>query len=792
MFQNNVKIAFRSLWKNKGSTIINLFGLTAGLSSCLLIALFIKHELSFDKFQDKGSRIARVIMEYSFDGSPDSKKGNFTSTKVAPVFSRTFPEVEAAVRMDDRTTIVKYDDNLLNEKRFMFVDSSFFKVFQNTILSGNPENALNGPFKVVLSESTARRYFKNADPLGKTLLIGSDATPYEITGVIKDYPAESQVAFDFLASFSSLKQNQERSYFDANYTTYLLLKDKTAFSSLQNKITSFMKKEMAGSGASVNFHLEPFNEIHLYSEYDSFVPNTSMRYLYTLSAVALLILVIVCFTYINMSTARSVERAREVGIRKVVGGARSQLFVQFMGESFVVCSIAVILSINMAILLLPYFNVLTEKQLSFQQIISPGFILFSILLTVSVSLLAGSYPALVLSSFQPIRVLKGIFRNSSSGKFIQPVLIVFQFAISVFLIIATVIIQKQLHFIQNKKLGYERDHVLVLPMNNKMLENLPVIKRELKTNHNILSVSRCVSTPVNIMGGYTMRSGLMPENEFVSVTANPVDEDYITTTGLEVIAGNDLTDQDIKDASTRIYHFILNESAAKQLGWTAEEAIGKTMSLDNSRPGTVRGVVKDFHFESMHSAIKPLVLFPEERGHGQVLVKITGQNLSETITFIESKWKQHVPYMPFEYRFMNDDYNKLYAAELTLGKVMKIFAGVAIVLACIGLFGLSSYVVQQRIKEIGIRKIFGASLLNIVNLLSGRFAKFVLVSILIASPLAYFLMNNWLQDFAYQIEIQWPVFVWSGVIAIGIALLTVSIQSIRAALMSPAKSLKAE
>jgi putative ABC transport system permease protein len=796
MFRNHFKITIRGLWKNKATSFINVFGLTVGLSSCLLIGMYVQHEANYDTFQLNRKRIARVIMEYSFDGSPESKRGNFTSTKVAPVFARTFPEVESSARMTNVGMILRNKDHLVTEPNFLFADSTFFTLFSFQFILGSPLNVLDGPHKVVLTESTAKRYFGNENPVGKILLAGNEETPYEVTGVMLDYPPQSQIKFDFLASFSSLGANQEETYFEANYTTYLLLKDEHSSELLQQKITTFMKKEMAGSGASIRFFLEPFDKIHLYSEYAGFVPNTSIAYLYILSGVALLVLVIVCFTYVNLCTARSVERAREVGVRKSVGAATSQLFWQFIGESFVLCVIAVVISIQIVMVALPYFSQLTEKELRIQELFSPSFILFSASITIVVSLLAGSYPAIVLSGFQPVHVLKGVFKNTHSGKWVQQSLIVFQFAIAVFLIVATLVVQKQLAYIQNKKLGYDRGHILVLPMSQDVLKNLAVIKNELKSNADVIRISSCVSTPVHIGGGYTMRSAAMPENEQLSVTATPIDEDYVKTTGLLMVAGDDLSEQDSKDVSTenfdeRVYHFILNESAARQLGWTPEQSIGKKMFM-GQRAGFVKGVIRDFHFESMHQTIKPLVLFTELRNYGNLLVKVSGHNLPGTISFIDHKWKQLVPLVPFEYRFLDDDYARLYHSELQLGTVMNLFAGIAIVLACLGLFGLSSYVAQQRIKEIGIRKILGATLYNIIGLLSGNFTRLVILAILIASPIAYWLMHRWLQDFAYRIDVPWWVFAIAGASSLGIALLTVSIQGMKAGLVNPVRNLKSE
>jgi putative ABC transport system permease protein len=803
MFKNYLKTTFRNFWKNKTSSAINMLGLTIGMTSCLLISLYISHELSYDKFELKGDRIARVIMGYKFDGGTDFKKGNFTSVRVAAVFKRNFPEVETAVKMFSTERVVAYNEKLFSEKGFMYSDPSFFDMFSIKLVQGDVKSVLSAPHQLVLTESSAKKYFGNEhgeylNAVGQSLKVGNDSIPYKITGILQDCPSNSQIKFNFLASFSSmgLTAEYEKTYWDANYTTYLLLTSPNAIASLQAKLPAFMKKEMEGQGATVSFDLEPFTKIHLHSEYGGFEPNNSIAYIYILGAVALLILVIVCSTYINLSTARSMERAKEVGIRKVIGAGKKQLFWQFIGESVVLCLLSVMLSMLLAMLLLPWFNQLSEKELQVHSLFSLQFILISLSTVVSVSLLAGSYPALILTGFQPVKVLKGAFKNSEQAQWLRRSLIVFQFAISIFLIVSTFIIQKQLYYIQHKKLGYDREHVLVMPMDRQMLANLPVIKQQFRLSADVISVAGSNSTPVNIGGGYNMRSSSMPENQQMAVTADPVDEDYIKTTGLQIIAGTDLSGQDVKDVniddeSKLKFHFILNESAAKELGWSAEEAIGKKMFLDASRPGYVKAVVKDFHFESLHSPIKPLVLFPLQWGR-TILVKISGHNLPQTISFLASKWKVLAPQRPFEYRFMDEDYNKLYSAELRLGKIMNLFSGIAIVLACLGLFGLSSYAAQQRTKEIGVRKVLGASLFSLFTLLAKDFITLVIISFLIAAPAAYYFMHNWLMDYQYRTEITWWIFAVAGIGALVITLLTVSFQSIKTALTNPVKSLRTE
>ena len=775
--------------------MINIVGLTSGLASCMLIVLFIQHEMSFDTFQKNGDRIVRNIMEYSFNGGTESTKGNYTSAKVANVLSANFPEVEKAMRLSGADMIVKKDDTPVTETNFLFVDSTFFDMFHYELVQGNPRHALDGPRKLVLTESTARRYFGNESPIGNTLLLGSEGEPYEITAVIKDYPSNSQIYFDMLGSFSSLGQNQHKDYWNANYTTYALLRDAGSIATLQPKIDTFMEKEMKGSGAKIRLFLEPFNTIHLHSPYGGEVPNTSITYLVILGAVAVLILMIVCFTYVNLSTARSIERAKEVGVRKVSGAVRMQLFWQFIGESFVLVTFSVLVSALVAALLLPYFSTLVEKPLHISGLLKPTFIGFALLGTLSVSLIAGGYPAMVLSGMQPASVLKGVFKNSPGARWMQQGLVVFQFAITVVLIIATIIIQRQLQYLQERNLGYDRDQVVELRIDWDMTyDKAMLLKQQLKTNPNVITVSRTANSPVKIMSGYTMRRLSAPADQAISVNANPIDEDYLAVNGLQLIAGTNINEQDMRQASNGEwnnwkYHFILNESAAKRLGWTPEEAIGQEM--DTQRPGIVSGVVKDFNFQSMHEEIKPLVLFTSPYG-GRLLVKLSGKNTSETLDFIGSKWKELLPNRPFEYHFLDEDFNRMYHAEAQLGKAMKIFASIAIALATLGLFGLSSFIVQQRTKEIGIRKVMGASVFHLLATVSRNFVTLVVLSVAIASPIAYLLMKEWLTGFSYRIGLSWWIFAGAGFLTVIVAVATVSIHGWKAAVVNPVKSLRSE
>ncbi|SJZ91294.1 ABC transporter permease [Sediminibacterium ginsengisoli] len=795
MFTNYFKTAFRSLWKNRLFSGINIIGLTIGISCCLLIGLYIKHELSYDDFQEKGSRTVRVIMEYSF--GENVTKGNFTSTKVAPAFKKNFPEVESAIRLYDARNVVKYNDRLFNENGFVYADSNFFNMFTFPLLSGDPRTALQGPDKIVLTRSSAKKYFGDENPIGKTLAVGSNARPFVVTGITADCPSNSQIKYNMLASFSSLGPAQEETYWNANYTTYLLLKNEASIASLQSKIPAFMKKEMGETSKTyILFHLEPMKSIHLYSPYSGFEPNSSITYIWIIIAAALLMLAIACFTYINLGTASSMERAREVGIRKVLGAAKNQLFYQYIGESFLLCAISLVLSILVLLITLPYFNQLADKQLSIISLLEPVPLALTLFVLGSVSFLAGSYPALVLAGFNPVKVLKGSFKNTRSGLFTRKSLIVFQFVISVFLIVCTFVIQNQLHYIQHSKLGYNREHTLIVPMDQKILDNIDAIKTGFKTNPGVLNISRAMNPPTKIVGGYNMRNATMPEDVQINVKANPVDEEFIKTTGLQLIAGTDFSRQDILDLGKEvqeenIYHYVINETAARQLGLTPQQAVGQKMFLGNHRPGLIKGVVKDFNFESLHTPIGGLVLFPEPRG-ATMLIKLSGQNMQQTIASLENKWKELIPHRPFDYSFLDEVYNKMYSSEIRLGKVMSLFSGIAILLACMGLFGLSAYAAQQRVKEIGIRKVLGASVINIIATLSKEFVILSGIAALIAFPAGWWIMHKWLEDFSYRTTISAWTFILAGALAVIITIITVSLRAVKAALANPVKSLRTE
>ncbi|NCT94429.1 MAG: FtsX-like permease family protein [Chitinophagaceae bacterium] len=799
MFKNYFVSAYRSLMKKKFYTAINLFGLTTGLTCCILIFMYIANEVSYDQFHEKKDRITRVIMEYSFGGSVTT--GNYTSTKVLPAFKRQFPEIEEGVRMTETERIISYEDKLFTEKKVMFADSTFFQVFTMPLVQGNTQTALSGANKVVLTRSTATKYFGQSAPVGKLLLMGTSKIPCEVTGIMNDCPVNSQMRFDMLVSFSSLQANQEQTYWNANYTTYLLLRKPTDIKPLQAKIPGFMKAEMKDQGnVYLTYFLEPLLDIHLRSPYDSFEPNNNILYIYIITGVAFLMLLIACFTYINLNTARSLERAREVGIRKTIGAAMKQIFWQFMGESALITFLAVLLSLAAVWLLLPFFNTLSGKTLQVNMLFTPVLLGAIAVCALVIVLLSGSYPALVVSRFQPIKVLKGSFSKSASGARLTKSLTVFQFVISFFLLVSTFVVQKQIHYIRNKKMGFNREQVLMLPSDRKILAAFATVKTELKRIPGVQYVSRAQNAPHNIVGGYNMRNAAMASNAQLNVKANPVDEEYVPASGLEVLYGSNFSEQDINTVQAYDEHtpenainypFIINETAAKALGWSPSEAVGKKMFLDDSRPGYVKAVIRDFNFESIHHAIGPLVLFPAQWS-SVILVKLDGKDVQGQIRQIGSTWKQVAPHRPFEYKFLDDEFNKMYNAELRLGEVFNLFTGISILLACIGLLGLCSYAAQQRVKEIGIRKIMGAGVGDIVRLLSRDFFRLASISMLIAFPVAYWVVYRWLEAFAYRVSISWWIFAISALIGFFLVFITTGLLAVRAATANPVKSLRTE
>jgi len=799
MFKNYIRIAWRNLRKNKLYTFVNIVGLTIGITSCILIGLYITSELSYDRFHKNAASIVRVTMEGG-DGSTVEKVA-VTGTRVGPQFHRSFPAVRSFTRTIKYEGLVNYGDKKFKEQNILFADSAFFSIFSFPLLQGNPATALNAPDKVVITKSLAKKYFGSEDPLGKTINV-FNTRKYTVTGITADVPENSQIQFNMVISFTTMKASKTEEWSTANYVTYLLLDRPDSRTALQKQITAFMKTDQTRRDAGLAgpdylaYWLEPLTSVHLYSSLDGLGPNGNITYIYILGAIALLILIIACVNYTNLATAQSEGRKGEISIRKVLGAGKGQLLRQYLGESFLLTLISLVLAIVLSIQLLPVFNHVADRSLQVTAILSPIPLAALLLLGVVVSILAGAYPALILSNLKLMELLRSGFRLNKSGGTLRRSLIVFQFAIAVFLMISTVFIIQQLSFIRHKNLGYDKDQVLVLPIVSGMEKNYDAIKAAISQDRRILKVGGAGGNPTFVQWGDVLKANIVGERKSISIKAIPADENFVKTLGIQILTGTNFNHADLAlmdtshDGANFRYSFMLNESAVRALGWTPEEAIGKTVY--KNYPGTVRAVVKDFHFSSMHQSIGPLMIFQDNQFLSALYVKMSGKDIPGAIRSIQGVWKERVPDYPFEYHFLDEDYNALYKTETRTGQLFGAFALTAILLACLGLFALAAFTTVQRTKEIGIRKVLGASLTSITALLSVEFLRLVAIAALIAFPLSWWAISRWLHDFAYHIPISAWVFVAAFFLALLVSLLTVSIQAIRAGLANPIVSLRSE
>lgn len=797
MFRNYLKVTWRNIRKNKLYSFVNIVGLTAGITGCILIGLYVWNELSYDKFNSNVDKIARVTMEYRNSGTVN--KTAVTGTRVGPQFQRTFPQIEAYTRSIKVPRSVANGTKVFDEN-ILYADADFFKIFSFKLLRGNAAKALNAANKVVLTPTAAKKYFGNEDPVGKTLRLNA-LQDYEVTGIAEAPPLNSQIQYDMVASFTSLGASKNEEWFSANYVTYILLHRVDQLSALQQQVTQYMKtvskSELHQQGGDyLTYNLELLKSVHLYSSLDGLEPNGNIVYIYVLSIIAIMILLIACVNYTNLATAQSASRSTEIGIRKVLGAGKRELFRQFIGESALLTLIALLLAITASIGLLPVFNSITGKIFTSSMLLQPAPLLGLLALTILVSLLAGYYPAFVLSNTGLVSILKSGFRSSSSSGSIRKSLIVFQFVISVFLIVSTIVILQQVSYIQHKDIGYDKEHVIVLPVDYKTKAVYDPLKKAIALNPNVVSVTGAYEDPTFVEWGDGISADNGKEHKSLSVTAMPVDIDFIKTIGMHIIAGSDFANSDfaLQDTSNNYKNyqssFILNEKAVRELGWTPEEAVGKI--IERGSPGIIKGVIRDFNFASLHEPIGPMLLFLDTSMLREMFVKIKANNIPATLQALEKTWKERVTHRPFNYHFLDEDFNALYTSEQRTAEIFSLFSGLAIILACLGLFALAAFTTVQRTKEIGIRKVLGAGIGNITLLVSKEFIKLVFIAILIASPLAWFAAQSWLQNFAYRINIGWWIFVAAAIVATIIALGTVSYHAIKAAMANPVESLRTE
>ncbi len=804
MFRNYLKIAVRNLLKFKAYAVINIVGLAVGIAACLLILLYVQDELSYDKFHQNADRIYRVISEESENGV--SAKVATTYAPLTPIMLSTNPEIENVVRLFPHSVMVKYTEDVkFQEDKFFFCDSSFFDVFSFKLLQGDPKTALTVPNGVVVTEETAQRYFGKENPIGKTLRI-ENQLDVTVTGVLENVPHNSHISFDFLASMNGVNTIignwvMIRGWHWPPMYTYAMLPENFDASIIAERLPEMARTKFPESTRDwMTPELQPLTDIHLYSTLQAEVqPTGNITYIYLFAMVAAFILLIACINFMNLATARSANRAKEVGLRKVVGAERAQLIKQFLGESLVYAVVAMILAIAIVEFFLPTFNSLIGKDMDVAYTENIMVWVGLIGTTLIVGLLAGSYPAFFLARFRPIQVLQGkiSFGGAARGpKQLRSALVVLQFVISIALIIVTAGIHKQLNFIQNNRLGFEKEYVVVIPIRDDALQNNYVtLKNRVLANAGVISATAISNFPWESgYYGFPIKAEGMAQDDNTNMATLLVDPDFDKTFGIEIVEGRGFSRDRISDAGEA---FILNQAAIKKFGW--ESAINKRFEVDKvasgqARTGRVVGVMQDFHLRSLHHEIEPLVAMvtPVSYFLDNLAVRISGRDVRTEVAALQQTWAELAPHRPFEYFFLDDAFDQLYRKEQKLGGIFNWFAGLTIFVGCLGLFGLASFTAEQRTKEIGIRKTLGATVSGIVLLLSKEFTKLVAVAFILAAPVAYYFVQQWLQDFAYKTSPNFWTFLMSAVIVLGVALLTVSYQSIKAALTNPVKSLQCE
>ncbi|MDP4262376.1 MAG: ABC transporter permease [Bacteroidota bacterium] len=809
MLKNYLKIAWRNLSKNKTYSIINITGLAIGLSCFLLIALYVTDELNFDRYNDKAARIYRINSDIRFGGG-DLHLG-VTSDMMGQLLKKDYPEVEEYTRIytSGGSKMIKKDNEFIHEPAVAHVDSTFFNVFTLPSIKGDTKTALNEPNTVVITRSAAIKYFGSTDVLNKTIETDdNNKTVYKITAVIKDIPENSHFHFDFLFSMKNVNY-QWGQLTSHNFYTYLLLKKGTDYKAFEKHFSKYTTdyvlpeakqfmhinsmEEFSKAGNKLEYTMMPLTKIHLYSDRSfELSPGGNIQYIYIFSAVALFILIIACINFMNLTTARSANRAREVGIRKVLGTERKELITQFLFESVVMVIISLVIAIVINYFVLPAFNEVSGKKMSLGSLFSPYILPLLIALPFLVGLMAGSYPAFYLSAFRPIEVLKGKLRLGSKSGGLRSVLVVFQFATSVILIISTIVVYRQLNYIQNKKLGFNKDQVLVLDGTYALGDNINAFKNEVLQMPGVLDGTVSAYLPVansSRNDNTYSKEAVMDSKSGIDMQTWRVDYDYIKTMGMEMAAGRNFSKEFGADSNA----VIINETTAGFLGY--KDPVGHSIYTfgNNNKivPFNIIGVVKNFNFESLRKNIGPLC-FRLGKSTYSISFKVNAAGIHSLIPQIQSKWKAMAPGLPFSYRFLDDSFTEMYSNEQRIGKLALLFSVLAILIACLGLFGLATFIAEQRTKEIGIRKVLGSSVSGVVMLLSKDFLKLVLIAFVMAAPAAWWFMHKWLEDFAYRINIGWWIFLVAGTIALSIAVLTVCFQAIKAAVANPVKSLRTE
>ncbi len=796
MLKNYLKVAFRSLLKNWQFSFINIAGLAIGISICILIALYVLDELSFDAFHTKADRIVRLTPTLHMPKGDRPRA--ITSPVMGPALQANFPEIERIARLSGSSRTVAYKEKKIYDTKVLYADSAFFDIFTFPMIAGNPKTALVNPYSIVLTQLAARKYFDNEDPMGKIMAF-SDSITLTVTGIIEDIPANSHLQFDVLLSRSTIWEMSdhqvEDQWFSNNTYTFLLLREGQDRKNLESKFPAFLEKVLAEakkeSGLWYDFYLQPIQDIHLKSDLAAEMgPNGSIKYVYTFSVIAVLVLLVACANYINLSTAKSMNRAKELGMRKVIGARRAQLTLQLFGESFLMTTFSALLAMTIVTSALPAFNTLTGKTITMQSLFSVNMILASAAIFVAISILAGAYPALMMSSFSPIKTLKSHVRQGKENVLLRKGLVVFQFTISIILIAGTLVIYRQMEFLENQNLGLNKEQMLELKMRFSVNAKAKTIKEEMLRVPGVIDAALTSFSYNNSVNNIAVLPEGSTNGAISSEASMSIDETFLKTFQIPLVAGRDFSRDFPTDSASG---FIVNEAAVKHFDWgTPEQALGKELDWGLGKKGKIIGVVKDFNYYSSHVQIRPLIMHIIPDWYEFIALKIDAAQAPQVIAALEKQWNNMGLDSPFDYTFMDTDFEKLYRAEQQTKGVVTVLSSLAIFIACLGLFGLAAFTAEQRTKEIGVRKVLGADVVSVVKLLSADFIKLITVSIVLAVPMSWMGMNRWLDSFAYKTDVSLWILVFASASALLVALLTVSFQSIKAATANPVDSLRSE
>ena len=805
MIKNYLKIALRNLARYKQMTLINVLGLSVGMAACIIMLLFVQYELSYDRYHEKADRIYRISREFhDSEGETNLHLGHL-APPFKPFLDEDFSDViEASARLLQHNPLISYaeGDVQIVEQDFFFAEPEVFDIFTFPLLEGDPATALSEPNTVVITESAAQKYFGHENPMGKTLNY-EQQVDMKVTGVVQDVPENSHFHFSLLASFATVEnflgeEAMMNSWGSNNYSTFVLLPEGYNPSDLEAQFPDFIDRHLTGDAdvpASqwTALHLWPLTDIHLHSHLDSEIEaNGDIAYVYLYAIVALFVLVIACINFINLTTARAARRAREVGVRKVMGAERKSLVKQFLSESVLVALFSLLLAVLFVSLALPYFNHLVDKQLSFSLLENPFLLVALLGIVMAVGIVSGSYPAFYLSAFQPARILRGSRGGSQGNTRLRSGLVIAQFAISIVLMVGVLTVERQLDYVKNKSLGFDQENLVVLPIDQDVYQQYEELKAQLLTWPGIADVTLTSRVPsgrlLDSQGGEVEVNGEMKSIDLRLADVS-VDHDFIPSFGIKMVAGRNF---DIERASDSTEAFIINEAAVRAIGWASpEEAINKKMNYSD-RQGYIIGVTRDFHFESLHQSISPVVFYVTSRPVYNLVIRAQSAAMAETLAYLKERWAYLMPGYPFDHYTVSSRFQEQYDAEDRLGLIVRYFSLLAVFIATLGLIGLASYTAEQRTKEIGIRKVLGASVGQILLLLTRGFSKLILIAFVVACPLAYFLMSRWLETFAYHDTLPWWTFGGAGLAALLVAWITVGTQTMRAATRNPVQSLRTE